>query len=55
MVVFYLGGHCYLDKGDYLPQDIEGNNALALHQLKVDVTARAHRAITACLEDLWDI
>lgn len=55
MLVFYLGGQCCLDKGEYLPRDIVGNNALALHQLKVDLTARAQRAITACLEDLWDI
>lgn len=55
VLVFYLGGQCCLDKGDYLPRDIVGNNALALHQLKVDLTARAQRAITACLEDLCDI
>lgn len=30
MLVFYLGGQGCLDKGDYLPGDIVGNNALAL-------------------------
>lgn len=55
MLVFHCGGQCCLDKANYLPRDIVGNNALALHQLKVDLTARAQRAITACLEDLWDI
>lgn len=55
VLVFYLGGQCCLDKADYLSRDILGNNALASHQLKVDLTARAQSAITACLEDLWDI
>ena len=53
--VYCHGGQCCLDKGESLPQNIVGNNALALHQLKVDLTVGARRTITACLEDLWDI
>lgn len=55
VLVFLLVGQCCLDKADYLALDIMGNNMLALHHLKVDLTARAQRATTACLEDLWHI
>lgn len=55
VLVFLLDGQCCLDEADYFTLDIMGDNMLALHHLKVDLTERTQRATTACLEDLWHI